>query len=213
VDKLRQAEQLQKNREIMIEQQLKGRGIKDLRILAVFRKVSREKFLSAEFEAKAYDDHPIPIGYNQTISQPYIVALMSENLELAETDKALEIGTGSGYQTAILAELVQTVYSVECIDDLHGAAKIRLRTLGYQNIQLKCDDGRKGWADFAPFDKIMVTAAAEKIPNALTDQLKEGGKIIIPIGREEQDLVLGRKDRGVLVTRQLIPVRFVPLMN
>lgn len=197
----------------MIERQLKGRGIYDLKVLAALRKVAREKFLPLALRANAYDDHPLPIGHNQTISQPYVVAFMTECLELEKTDRVLEVGTGSGYQTAILAELVQEVYSIELNEDLYQAAQKRLKYLGYRNIHLKRGDGRDGWLEAAPFDKIMVAAASEQIPNVLIKELKEGGKIILPLGLDEQDLVLGRKERGVLVTKQLVPVRFVPLQR
>ncbi len=197
----------------MIERQLKGRGITDSRVLAAFRKIPREAFLAPELKSKAYEDHPLPIGYDQTISQPYIVAVMSESLELVRTDRILEVGTGSGYQTAVLAELGQEVCSVEIIEDLYQVAKMRLNTLGYRNIRLKHDDGRKGWVEHAPFDKIIVTAAAEKIPDVLVEQLKDMGRIILPIGQDDQDLVLGQKEKGMLVTRPLLRVRFVPLQN
>jgi len=213
VDKLKQDDELQEKREQMIERQLKGRGIYDSRVLAVFRKVAREKFLPPALRTKAYEDHPLPIGHNQTISQPYIVAFMTECLELEKTDRVLEIGTGSGYQTAILAELVQEVYSIEIVENLYRTAQKCLDHLGYPNVHLKRGDGRNGWPEAAPFDKMIVTAASEQIPSALIEELKEGGKIILPLGLDEQDLVLGRKEKGVLVTKQLIPVRFVPLQT
>lgn len=197
----------------MIRQQLKSRLIKNEKVLAAFRKVPREIFLPQALQDKAYEDHPVPIGYDQTISQPYIVALMTERLNLESHDRVLEVGTGSGYQTAILAELVQAVYSVEIVQALHEVAKKRLEQLGYQNIHLRYSDGRKGWPEEAPFDKIIVTAGSDQIPNALVEQLSEMGKMIIPLGHGDQDLVLGRKEKGVLVTKQLIPVRFVQLQT
>ena len=211
MDKLRHDDELQEKREQMIERQLKGRGICDVQVLAVFRKVVREKFLPPALRAKAYEDHPLHIGHNQTISQPYVVALMTECLELEKTDRVLEIGTGSGYQTAILAELVHEVYSIEIVENFYRTAQTRLNHLGYLNVHLKRGDGRNGWPEAQPFDKMIVAAASEQIPSALIEELKEGGKIIIPIGVDEQDLVLGRKEKGALVIKQLIPVRFVPL--
>ena len=213
VAKLKQDRELSEKREQMIERQLKGRGISDLKVLTAFKKVAREIFLPPALQDEAYEDHPLPIGHEQTISQPYIVALMTESLALTSSDRVLEIGTGSGYQTAILAELANEVYSIEINEALHKSAQACLKNQGYQNVFLKCDDGRKGWLEAAPFDKIIVTAAAEEIPKSLVEQLKEGGKMIIPVtvGLEEQDLILARKEKGILITRQLIPVRFVPL--
>ena len=213
LDKLEQEAEFREKQEEMIERQLKGRGISDFNVLLAFRKVHREKFLPPALRTKAYEDHPLPIGHNQTISQPYIVALMTESLELQKTDRVLEVGTGSAYQTAILAELVQEVYSIEIVEDFYKAAETRLDHLGYRNVHLKYGDGREGWPEAAPFDKIIVAAASEQIPNVLIEELKEGGKIIMPIGLDDQDLVLGRKEKGVLVTKQLIPVRFVPLRS
>ncbi len=213
MDKLKQDEELQEKREQMIERQLKSRGIYDSKVLAAFRKVAREKFVPESLTTKAYEDHPLPIGYDQTISQPYIVAFMTECLELKKTDRVLEIGTGSAYQTAILAELVQEVYSIEIVEELHHTAGTRLDQLGYRNVHLKCGNGRDGWPEAAPFDKIIVAAASLQIPSTLIEELQEDGKIIMPLGADEQDLILGRKENGVLVTKQLIPVRFVPLQT
>ena len=206
-------EWLAEKREEMITRQLKARGISSEKILAAFRKVKREMFLPLVLHEKAYEDHPLPIGFDQTISQPYIVAIMTESLELNQGDRVLEVGTGSGYQTAILAELVGEVYTVEIISELFEAAKLRLNALGYRNVHMRHADGRNGWVDAAPFDKIIVTAGTEQIPDPLVAQLKEGGKMIIPLGYGDQDLVLGRKEKGVLITKQLIPVRFVPLRS
>ena len=213
MNKLKRDQELREKREKMIERQLRSRGISNARVLSAFRKVAREAFLPPELRDKAYEDHPLPIGYNQTISQPYVVALMTESLGLSQVDRVLEVGAGSGYQTAILAELVQDVYSIEIIESLYQTAKTRLSALGYQNIHLKYGDGRNGWPEAGPFDKIIVTAGTEQIPPALVEQLKEGGKIIIPIGEEDQDLVLGRKDKGILLSKPLIPVRFVQLQS
>lgn len=197
----------------MVERQLRSRGISNPSVLAVFGKVKRDAFLPPAFRHQAYQDHPVPIGHNQTISQPYIVALMTESLAIGSNDRVLEIGTGSGYQTAVLAELAREVYSIEIIKTLHQAAKLRLGSLGYRNIYLKHGDGRSGWLEEAPFDQIIVTAGTEAIPDPLVDQLKEGGRMAIPIGAGDQDLVLGRKEKGVLVTKPLIPVRFVPIQT
>jgi protein-L-isoaspartate(D-aspartate) O-methyltransferase len=198
-------------REKMIERHLKGRGITNLKILSVFKKIPREQFLPPELKEKAYEDHPLPIGEEQTISQPYIVAFMTELLQPEPKDRVLEIGTGSGYQTAVLAELVQEVYSIEVIKTLHESAKLCLQNMGYQNVFLKYGEGQKGWPSFQPFDKIIAAAAAEEIPSRLVEQLKEGGRIVIPVGFWEQDLILGRKEHGVLVTKPLMAVRFVPM--
>ncbi|MBI4372702.1 MAG: protein-L-isoaspartate(D-aspartate) O-methyltransferase [Candidatus Omnitrophica bacterium] len=196
----------------MVKRQLEARGITNPHVLSAFRKAAREAFVPKEFKAEAYEDHPLAIGYGQTISQPYIVAFMSQCLDLSKADRVLEVGTGSGYQTAILAELAGEIYSIEIVERLHVIAKLRLTELGYSNIHLKHADASDGWPEEAPFDKIIVTAAASHIPPALTAQLKEGGKIVIPIGDEEsQDLVLGRKEKGTLVTKPLLGVRFVPM--
>ena len=198
-------------RERMVERQLKSRGIRDVRVLSAFLKMPREIFVPRDLQKKAYEDHPLAIGFDQTISQPYVVALMTESLELASSDRVLEVGTGSGYQTAILATLSGEVYSIEIIAAFYEGAQARLQGLGFQNVHLRRGDGGQGWPEAQPFDKIMVTAGAEEVPSALVEQLKEGGRIVIPIGFGDQDLVLGKKEKGVLVTKQLIPVRFVPL--
>ena len=198
-------------REEMIEKQLKARGIHDERLIAAFQKVEREKFVPAEVQNQAYEDHPLAIGYEQTISQPYIVALMAESLELDPSDKVLEVGTGSGYQTAILSELVQSVYSIEIVPELYLMAKKRLGELGYQNVHLKCANGCDGWPQEAPFDKIIVAAAAKDFHSSWADQLKEGGRVIAPIGEEDQELMMGTKVGGRLMRRHLLSVRFVLL--
>ena len=197
----------------MVERQLRARGISDPKVLAAFRKVPREAFVPPEYQDQAYEDHPLPIGYDQTISQPYIVALMTECLELHPSDRVLEVGTGSGYQTAVLCELAGEVYSMEFIEPLYREAKTRLESLGYRNCTLKLGDGRLGWPEAKSFQKVIVTAGAETIPEVLTEQLVEGGKIIIPVGVGDQDLVLARKEKGTLRTKPMIPVRFVPLQS
>ncbi len=200
-----------KERERMVECQLAIRKIADPNILSAFLKVPRHAFVPPAFEGQAYEDHPIQIDCLQTISQPYIVAYMLEQLALKKEDKVLEIGTGSGYQTALLAELVKEVYSIEIIQDLYQIAKERLNFLGYSNVYLSYGDGRKGWVEKSPFDKIIIAAATNEIPKKLIEQLKENGLMVIPVGGPEQDLVLGRKIKGVLVTKRLVSVRFVPL--
>ena len=211
MDKFKKDDELARARDQMIQWHLAGRGIADPNVLSVFRKTPREKFVPAELRARAYEDHPLIIGYGQTISQPYIVALMTEVLALQPTDRVLEVGTGSGYQTAILAQLAKEVYSIETIKALYETAKWRLEQLGYRNIYLKHDDGRKGWPKAQPFDKIIVTAGTEIIPPALVEQLEEGGRMVLPVGLDDQDLMLGRKENGVLITKPLAAVRFVPM--
>lgn len=166
----------------MVQEQLVPRGIKDKRVLDAFLKVPRHKFVPQELLYSAYQDHPLPIGYGQTISQPYMVALMTESLLLKGEEKVLEIGTGSGYQAAVLAELSKEVYSIETIEELFSVAKRLLNDLGYRNIYLKSGDGTLGWEEKAPFDGIIVTAGAPEIPKPLIDQLKEGGRLVIPVG-------------------------------
>ena len=214
MDKPKAEGEFARKRKKMIDEQLKGRGISNHSVLAVFGSLKREQFMPTALQDEAYEDHPVPIGWGQTISQPYIVALMTQSLELEPTDRVLEVGTGSGYQTAILARLASEVYSIEFNGVLYEQAKLRLAELGCQNVFLKHEDGRTGWPEAAPFDKILVTAAAEEIPATLVRQLKEGGRMVIPVGvSESQDLLMGRKEKGVLVTKQLTPVRFVPLQS
>ena len=197
----------------MVERQLKARGLKDERVLEAFLKVRRDYFVPDDLSAKAYEDNPLPIGSEQTISQPYIVALMTELLEIKPEDRVLEIGTGSGYQTAILAELSNHVYSVEIRSGLYQKAKQILRLLGYLDVHLCLGNGREGWREHAPFDKILVAAAGSEIPQALMDQMAAEAKIVMPVGfGNEQDLVLGRKENNALLTKPIIPVRFVPLV-
>ena len=200
-------------REQMVQEQLIARGIVNKQVITAFRKVSREEFAPPEFYDQAYEDHPLPIGCEQTISQPYIVAFMTQALEMAAGDRVLEIGTGSGYQTAILAELAAHVYSVEIIPSLHLEAKQRLNRLGCQNVSLKNADGGLGWPEEAPFEKIIVTASSHAIHESWMEQLKEGGRLIAPVGEEEQELRLVRKFNGKLYTQNLMRVRFVPLQE
>lgn len=196
----------------MVERQLKARGIKDERVLAAMGKVPREEFVPPESRATSYEDGPLPIGYDQTISQPYIVAFMTEQLRLKPSDRVLEIGTGSGYQAAILAELVSEIYSVEIVEPLARAAGATLQRLGYKNVHVKISDGYKGWPEAAPFDAIIVTCAPDKVPQPLIDQLKDSGRMIIPVGeRFAQQLYLLEKKNGQLKESATLPVRFVPM--
>jgi len=199
-------------REKMVEFQLKNRGIKDEKVLDAFSKVKRHAFVSGRNKHMAYNDHPLPIGDNQTISQPYIVALMTEALSPDETMRVLEIGTGSGYQTAILAEICREVYTVEKIERLQEKAKAVLDDLGYRNITYKIGDGKEGFASHAPYEGILVTAATKKPPEALIDQLKEGGKLVVPVGGHfAQDLMVYTKKGDTIKGKSLGGCRFVPL--
>ncbi len=201
-------------REKMVETQIKARGIKDSRVLQVMLKVPRHLFVDEALRDQAYGDFPLPIGEGQTISQPYIVAVMTEALELKGDERVLEIGTGSGYQTAILAELALWVYTIEKYSLLLEKAKKILAELGYKNVSFKLGDGTLGWKEVAPFDAIIVTAAAPQIPPPLIDQLLEGGRIVIPVGDAfSQILIKGIKKEGVLHTKSLEPVRFVKLIG
>lgn len=196
----------------MVEYQIKARGIKDKRVLAAMLKIPRHLFVPEEMKDMAYRDEPLPIGYGQTISQPYIVAYMTEALKLRPEDKVLEIGTGSGYQTAILAELVRDVYTIEIIPELSERAQETLKNLGYTNIEFLIGDGSKGWPEKAPFDAILVSAAPAEVPPALVEQLQINGRLVIPVGTDSQELVLIKKTKKGLEKTRLIGVRFVPLI-
>src|SRR5437764_13028885 len=201
-------------RQRMVEQQLKPRGIKDERVFAAMAKVPREEFIPVDARAGAYEDGPLPIGYDQTISQPYIVAFMTEQLRPRPSDRVLEIGTGSGYQAAILAELAGEVYTIEIVEPLARSAEATLQRLGYRNVHVKVGDGYKGWPEYAPFDAVIVTCAPDKIPQLLTDQLKESGRMVIPVGdRFSQELYLLEKKNGQLKESVTLPVRFVPMAH
>ena len=201
-----------KIREAMVKTQLEARGIQDSAILTAMRKVPRHKFVPANQAAYAYEDRPLPIGYGQTISQPFIVAYMTEMVKPQAGQTVLEIGTGSGYQAAVLAEIVKQVYTIEIIEPLGKEAALRLKNLNYKNIEVKIGDGYAGWEAHAPFDAIIVTAAAPYIPAPLKNQLKNGGRMIIPVGAsdEEQQLMLIEKNGNKYKTRSMMPVRFVP---
>ena len=195
----------------MVQEQIEQRGISDLKVLNALRKVPRHEFVPLLSRPLSYADHPLPIGQNQTISQPYIVAYMTEQLRLEGNEKVLEIGTGSGYQAAVLAEISAEVYSIEILCPLLETAKGVLTRLGYKNTTLKCDDGYKGWLEYAPFDAIIVTAAPDHVPAPLVEQLKVGGKMILPVGDNYQELILITKSQKGQVVRRLLPVRFVPM--
>jgi len=200
-------------REHMVREQLELRGVKDKAVLSAMRRVERHLFVPPDLTDLAYSDRPLPIGYNQTISQPYIVAYMTEAAKLMPEDRVLEIGTGSGYQAAVLAEIVSKVYSVEILEPLAESAKERLQALGYDNISIKLGDGYKGWEEFAPYDIIIVTAAPPTIPQKLLNQLAIGGRIIIPIGSISQELYLITRTETGYDKEALLPVRFVPMVH
>jgi protein-L-isoaspartate(D-aspartate) O-methyltransferase len=203
---------LKKARREMVERQIIARGINDSRVIDAFLEVPRHNFISIEFRQDAYDDHPLPIGFCQTISQPYIVALMTCQLALEGTEKVLEIGTGSGYQAAILSLLAREVHSVERIQTLADAAGKRLSDLHYDNVQIHVGDGSRGWPLAAPYDAIVVTAAAPKVPACLIDQLKVGGRLVIPVGaRGRQILEVWEKQTEEMIKSEILPVVFVPL--
>jgi protein-L-isoaspartate(D-aspartate) O-methyltransferase len=201
-----------KEREAMVKTQIQARGIKDSATLAAMRKVQRHKFIAANQASSAYNDGPLAIGYGQTISQPYIVAYMTEVINPRPNYTVLEVGTGSGYQAAVLGEIVRKVYTIEIIDKLGNEASTRLKNLGYKNIEVKIADGYYGWKEHAPFDAIVVTAAAEYIPTPLKEQLKDGGRMIIPVGSPymTQQLMLIEKTGNKYRTTSMMPVRFVP---
>ena len=200
-------------RDEMVRSQIERRGVKDKRVLEAMRTVPRELFVTEEEPGIAFYDGPLSIGHGQTISQPFIVAYMTEALRIKQTDRVLEVGTGSGYQTAILAELASEVYSVEIIEDLSIKARTRLSELGYTNIRYRVGDGSLGWPEAAPFNAIMVTAAPESAPETLIEQLADGGRMIAPIGAYEQYLELIVRKGERTERRRLIGVRFVPLVG
>lgn len=200
-------------REKMVEVQIAGRGIKNAKVLDAMGKVPRHFFVPEELRDSAYADGPLPIWAGQTISQPYIVAYMTEILELSGAERVLEVGTGSGYQTAVLAEIVKDVFTIEVVATLSQRAQDVLKSLGYVNIQFKIGDGTRGWKDFAPYEAIMVTAAPGSVPKVLQEQLQVGGRMIIPIGVDYQELVLVRREEKTFKETRLLPVRFVPLVS
>mgnify|MGYP001341496902 FL=1 len=200
----------------MIENHIKKRGIVDPSVLDALITVKRELFVPTKYREISYNDHPLPIGYNQTISQPYIVAFMTEYLQVKKNHKVLEIGTGSGYQAAILAKLADQVFTIEIIEPLGDIAKAVLKENNYNNVIVRIGNGYKGWEEEAPFDRIIVTAAPEKIPTVLINQLKKGGRMIIPVGQTNsmQHLWLIKKNiNGIVEKEKILPVRFVPMVN
>ena len=203
-------------RKIMVEDQIKRRGVKDVGVLKAVQKVEREKFVPEKYRDLAYSDNPLPIGHQQTISRPYIVAYMTEHLQISKSHNVLEIGTGSGYQAAILAEMAHHVFTIEIIPELAESAEKVLMELGYENITVRTGDGYKGWPEEAPFDRIMVTAAPNEIPEKLVEQLAPNGRMILPVGGSifAQYLWLVQKDKEGIVTKEkILAVRFVPMVK
>jgi protein-L-isoaspartate(D-aspartate) O-methyltransferase len=198
-------------REAMVRNQIENREVKDKLVLDAMRAVPRHRFVPPSMVERAYSDGPLPIGEGQTISQPYIVALMTELLSLKGGEKVLEIGTGSGYQAAVLAEIVEHVYTIEIICSLAETAKKRLKEMGYDNVTVRCGDGYQGWKEHAPFDGVIVTAAPDHIPQPLVDQLKVGAKLVIPVGDVFQELMVITKTETGIQKMNAIPVRFVPM--
>ncbi len=201
-----------KIRQDMVKYQIQDRGVTNKSVLDAMKKVKRHEFVLKKYLNDAYNDHPLPIDYGQTISQPYIVALMTDLADVKPGEKALEIGTGSGYQAAILAEITDSVYTIEIITELIEFAKNNLESAGYKNVNLKNADGYFGWEEKGPFDAIVVTAAAEHVPPPLIAQLNEGGKMVIPVGHpyQVQNLMLIEKKKGKIISKNISPVRFVP---
>jgi protein-L-isoaspartate(D-aspartate) O-methyltransferase len=200
-----------RERERMVKDQIERRGVRDRRVLDAMREVPRERFVHDDDRAYAFHDGPLSIGHGQTISQPYIVAYMTEMLEIGSADRVLEIGTGSGYQTAVLAELAAEVYTIEIVEELSVKAQALLGELGYSNIHFRAGDGSHGWSEAAPFDAIMVTAAPDRTPERIAGQLADGGRMIVPVGTYEQYLELLVRRGDKIERRELIGVRFVPM--
>jgi protein-L-isoaspartate(D-aspartate) O-methyltransferase len=195
----------------MVAEQIRAREIRDPRVLAAMERVPRHLFMPEAVRDEAYGDHPVSIGYGQTISQPYIVGFMSEALELKPEHRVLEIGTGSGYQAAILGELAREVYTIEIVEPLAESARAVLAQLGYKNVHVRAGNGYAGWPDQAPFDRIIVTAAPDEVPSALVEQLKVGGLMAIPLGTFDQELRIMKRTSGGMETLKTLPVRFVPM--
>lgn len=204
-----------RSRERMVREQIMARGLSSPAVLAAMRKVPRHQFVEQALKPQAYEDHPLPIGQGQTISQPYVVAWMTELLDLKPGMKVLEIGTGSSYQTAVLAEMGATVFSVERVPELHQLARTRLSSMGYGNVQLKLDDGTLGWPEKSPFDRILVTAGGPKVPEPYIDQLADPGQMVIPVGleRRSQMLMVIRKQEGKIGRKTVGQVMFVDLVG
>ena len=200
-------------RQKMVEEQIIKRGISDSAVINAIIEVKRHLFVPEKLRNSAYEDHPLPIGQKQTISQPYIVALMTELLKTNKTDRVLEVGTGSGYQAAVLSLLADSVFSIEIIPELAASAKKRLDSLGYKNVVVKEGDGYKGWKENAPFDGIIVTCAPDEVPPLLLEQLAIGGRMVIPVGSYYQELLLITKDSSGISGKSIIPVKFVPMIK
>jgi protein-L-isoaspartate(D-aspartate) O-methyltransferase len=198
-------------RERMVREQIAARGVKDARVLAALMRVPRHELVPAELRESAYDDRPLPIGLGQTISQPYVVAYMTEVLRLTGGERVLEVGTGSGYQAAVLAELAKEIYTIEIVPELAERARADLARLGYRNVQVRLGDGYRGWPEHAPFDAIIVTAAPGHVPQPLVEQLALGGRMVLPVGGWEQELLLIERDAQGVHRERLIDVRFVPM--
>jgi protein-L-isoaspartate(D-aspartate) O-methyltransferase len=195
----------------MVERQIRARDIGDKAVLEAMRKVPRHRFVPTQLAHRAYEDNPLSIGHEQTISQPYIVAYMTEAAEVSKDDKVLEIGTGSGYQAAVLGELAREVYTIEIIPELAERARQTLDEMGYKNVHVKAGNGYLGWPEHAPFDAIVVTAAPDEIPQALVEQLAVGGKMVVPVGAGNQDMMIVTKTKDGVIQKKTIPVRFVPM--
>lgn len=200
-----------KAREQMVRRQIEARGVRDQRVIDAMRKIPRHLFVPPQMQPYAYADSPLPIGYEQTISQPYIVGFMTEALELKPEDRVLEVGTGSGYQAAVLSLLVSEVYSIEIVAPLAHQAAERLQNLGYGNVKVRAGDGYQGWPEAAPFEAIIVTAAPDHVPKPLLDQLAPGGRLVLPVGEQLQTLTRIRRTPKGLKSEELLPVRFVPM--
>ena len=202
---------LAKARERMVTEQIEARGVKDPLVLAAMRVVPRHEFVPPAARLDAYGDHPLPIGHGQTVSPPYIVALMTQALGLQGGEKVLEVGTGSGYQAAVLARIGASVYSIEIVAPLAEEARERMARLGYRNVFVRAGDGYKGWPESAPFDAIVVTAAAPRVPEPLKEQLRDGGRLVIPVGEKDQELMVITRRGAGFEERRVQPVVFVPM--
>ena len=202
---------LARAREDMVATQIAARGVRDAKTLAAMRAVPRHEFVPPSSGRQAYEDHPLPIGHGQTISQPYIVGFMTEALDLRGGERVLEIGTGSGYQAAVLARIASRVFSIEIVAALAAESAERLKRLGYDNVRVRAGDGYAGWPEEAPFDAIIVTAAAPRVPEPLKSQLRDGGRLILPLGDDAQELVVLTRRGDAFVERRVLPVRFVPM--
>lgn len=207
------SQNFEQERERMVQTQIEARGVRDEKVLKAMREIPRHVFVPENMRAYAYQDEPLPIGEGQTISQPYIVAYMTEVLRLKGDERALEVGTGSGYQAAMLASIVKEVFTIDIVESLSLSAQKVLSSLGYKNIYFKIGDGTLGWKEHAPYDVIMVTAAPDTVPQALKDQLNIPGRMVIPVGSIFQELVLVIRERKKFKEKKLLPVRFVPLVS